>query len=242
MQRYFASIHGEEASLSPSDEHHLLDVMRTRVGEKLEIVDEGVVYSACVESLSPLRIKLDHEVRQEHELKSHLLLAFALLKGGHDELVLQKGTELGVAAFYPFVSKRTIIEMHSEADRAKRLERYSKIVKGAAEQSKRTLVPEVKPILSFDEILKVSADQRLLAYENVSEDGKPFGEAVSALKAGQSCLLLVGPEGGFEPSEAERASAAGFAMVGLGKRILRAETASIYAASVFSYVSEAPKR
>jgi 16S rRNA (uracil1498-N3)-methyltransferase len=238
MQRYFASVKGEEVILSLSDEHHLLDVMRAKAGEKIEIVDGGIVYSATVRSVDPLRIEKGEEVRQEHELPCHLLLAFALLKGGHDEWVLQKGTELGVAAFYPFLSKRTIIEVRDDKDKAKRFDRYSKIVKGAAEQCKRSTLPEVSPVLSFDELLEIPADLHLVAYENVSEDGEPFGKAVAALKAGQSCLLLIGPEGGFEPSEIEKARQAGFQTVGLGKRILRAETASVYAASVFSFVSE----
>jgi 16S rRNA (uracil1498-N3)-methyltransferase len=238
MQRYFASVVGKQAFLSDLDAHHLLDVMRGKVGDEIEIVDGGDLFSGTITSLSPLVIAVSPKMKVESELPVHLFLAFALLKHGNDELVLEKGTELGVASFYPFISSRTIIRLDSALEKSRKLERYGKIVKGASEQSKRTLLPEVQPIVSFSELLQTPADLKLLAYENVSEDVASLPLALKSLKKGQSCLVAIGPEGGFSPLEAEQAKQAGFRFVSLGRRILRAETASLYAASVLGYELE----
>jgi 16S rRNA (uracil1498-N3)-methyltransferase len=238
MQRYFASVVGKQAFLSDSSAHHLLDVMRAKVGEEIEIVDGGDLFNGTVTSLSPLVITVSPKETPLAELPVHLALAFALLKHGNDELVLEKGTELGVASFRPFISSRTIIRLDSKADQDKKLDRYAKIVKGAAEQSKRTVVPVVEPIVSFKALLETPADSKLFAYENVSEDVASLPKALENLKPGETCLIVIGPEGGFSPLEAEQAKAAGFQFVSLGRRILRAETASLYAASVFGYLME----
>jgi 16S rRNA (uracil1498-N3)-methyltransferase len=241
MQRYFASVVGKQAFLSDKDAHHLLNVMRASVGQEIEIVDGGDLFSGKIISLSPLNIAVTPKENRVSELPSHLCLGFALLKHGNDELVLEKGTELGVASFRPFISSRTIIRLDGQEDKDKKLERYEKIVKGASEQSKRTTIPTLEPIVSFAELLKAPADLKLLAYENVSEDVASLPNAFASLKPGATCLILIGPEGGFSPEEAAEAKAAGFTFVSLGRRILRAETASLYAASVFSYQVEAEK-
>jgi 16S rRNA (uracil1498-N3)-methyltransferase len=242
MQRYFARIDKDQVFLSAEDQHHLLDVMRSKVGEAIEIVDQGDVYSAQIASLNPLKIVLGPLLAKASELPAHLLLAYALLKHANDEEVLDKGTELGVSSFLPFISSRTIIRLPGEEEKAKRLERFEKIVKAASEQSKRTLIPSVQPIRDYLSVLGLSADLKLLAYENESDDVESLPNALASLQAGQSCLIVIGPEGGFSPDEAQKALQNGFRFVSLGRRILRAETASIYAASVFSYALESERK
>ena len=104
MERFFAKIAENHAFLSKEDEHHLLNVMRAKKGEKIEVVDEGDLYLCEVFSISPLEVLVLNEINRPTELNVHLILGFALLKGGHDELVLMKGTELGVSSFLPFIS------------------------------------------------------------------------------------------------------------------------------------------
>jgi 16S rRNA (uracil1498-N3)-methyltransferase len=100
------------------------------------------------------------------------------------------------------------------------------------------VIPSVAPILSFQQILALPADLKLFAYENVADEVTSFAQALASLKAGETCLIVIGPEGGFSPKEALQAKEAGFVFVSLGKRILRAETASLYAASIFAYERE----
>ncbi len=237
MERFFAQIKDNKAFLSNEDAHHLLNVMRAKSGDKIEIVDEGELYLAKVSKTSPLEIEIIENIHRPTELNSHLVLAFALLKGGHDELVLMKGTELGVSTFLPFISERTIIRLDKK-EREKRLERFKKIVSGAASQSKRLITPEVLPIADYKDVLSFAADKRYLAYENVSDSSFNLPKEFSSIEKDMNVICLVGPEGGFSPKEAEMAKEKGFTYLSLGRRILRAETASIYLASVFSMLEE----
>lgn len=238
MQRYFAPIENGYAIFSEESAHHLLHVMRMGKGDEIEIVDEGDVFLASIEETDPLRIKILHEVIRDVELKADLFLAFALLKGGHDDLVYQKGTELGVKGFLPFLSKRTIIRLEGEKDKKKRQERAEKIIRNAAEQSKRNLVPEVKAISSYKEVLSIPAEHKLIAYENLSGEEFDLPKAFQSVKPGERVIILIGPEGGFTPEEVAMAEEAGYRSVSLGKRILRAESASLYAAAAFAYQTE----
>lgn len=241
MERLFAAICGKDVLFSSFDEHHLVDVMRVKVGDRIEVSDAGDLYLAEVRNLAPLKIEVVEEIMSPSELKAHLCLAFSLLKGGHDELVIQKGTELGVSEFYPFYSSRTIVRLDKEADRKKREDRFRLIAKGASEQSKRNLIPVVHPIISYSELLKEKADIRLLAYEGEAGNVASLPKQLREIKDNQRLLSIVGPEGGFSISEVEAATSAGFLSVGLGKRILRAETASIYLSAIFSYVTESER-
>lgn len=149
MQRYFATIVGDKALLSNNDAHHLVDVMRAEVGENIEVADGGNVYQCVVASLDPLTINVVEEKKRECELPVSLLLGFALLKHGNDEMVYEKGTELGVSSFYPYVSSRTIVRPNGLSDKEKKYQRSEKIVKGACEQSKRSRLPEIHHIHSL---------------------------------------------------------------------------------------------
>lgn len=240
MQRFEAKILGGEALFSDSEAHHLLDVMRAREGDIFEVISLGEVYLARLEKRNPLKVTVIRKLDEDNELPSHLVLGFSLLKGGHDELVLLKGTELGVSAFRPFISSRTIIKL-SDEEKKRRLLRFQKIVEEGSKQSKRTLVPTVYPIESYSEVLEAAAERKVIAYENEKEEVGRLDEAIASLKDGENLLSLVGPEGGFSQKEVAEAGSKGFLSVGLGKRILRAETASLYLASVFSYLKERGK-
>ena len=239
MNRFFGTVLNGKAFLGENDAHHLLSVLRAKEGEKVEIVSDGRLFLATVDSLRPLSVSIEEELHSEAELDCDLYLAFSLLKNGHDELVFQKGTELGVKGFLPFISKRTIISL-DEKDKEKRLSRYQKIVQGAAEQSKRLVVPTVYPIESFKSVLSFGdADfQRYFAFEGAIGEEFSLFRTFSNLKKGCKSLVLIGPEGGFSEEEAHLAKEKGFQTISLGKRILRAETASIYLASAFMTARE----
>ncbi len=238
MNRFFGEIKEGFAFLSAEDSHHLSRVLRIKKGEEVEIVSQGELYLAQVISASPLSLKVKEKRASRNELPSDCYIAFALLKGGHDELVLQKCTELGAKGFLPFLSKRTIIKLDHK-EREKRGERYRKIVLSAAAQSKRLTVPSVSGILDFKDLLAQSADYKFIAYENLSVSNPLSSfEALSAIKEGSKTIFLIGPEGGFEEGEVASATKRGFVPISLGRRILRAETASIFLSSVFSYLME----
>lgn len=231
MKSLFCPIVDGKAVLSEEDERHLFLVLRAKEGEPIEVVDGDRRYKAVVSSLNPPTIVIEKETETGHELDISLILGFSLLKGQHDEWALEKGTELGVSAFHPFVSSRTIVQL-ADSQKEKRLLRHEKIVKGAAEQSSRDLIPEVRTVKRFEELLEEEADVKVLAYENEEGDVSSYLEKVANMKKGERLLVLIGPEGGFSLSEVQKAKAKGFSSVSLGRRILRAETAMIAAAAL----------
>ena len=241
MPRYSAcQKEGDILSFSAEVSHHAVSVMRVRIGEEIEAVHEGTVFAAQVTSLKPFEARLIHEIKEDRELRANLILGFALLKGGHDEMILQKGTELGVHAFLPLETERVIIRFKKEAEKENRRERYQKIVTGAVEQCRRSFVPKVEKITNVNDVIHYPAEVKLFAYEKEAIEGKTLKEALVPVQDHQNVLLLLGPEGGWSETEADRLLKAGFLPISLGRRILRAETAAIFAASVFA--SEEEKR
>ncbi len=237
MQRVFASLKEGEAILSKEDIHHLRDVVRIRLGEEVEVVSEEGVYLCRASSLDPFRIEEIAKINEKRETENPLTIAWSLLKGENNDWIVMKGTEIGATSFLPFLSKRTIVKA-SAGEEDNRLLRLKRIAKESAQQCRRKMIPEVQPYRDFLSILKDSYDIKLFAYEGLSGQGMSIPEALSSHKKGESVLLLIGPEGGFTPEEAKFAEENGFLSVSLGRRILRAETAAIYGASLISSWSE----
>ena len=232
MNRFFADWKDGKPFLNEDSLFHLRFVLRARIGEKIEIVTNEKLYRASIRSLDPFEVDLLEEVDEKRETGIDIYLGFSLLKGGHDELVIQKGTELGVKEFFPFYSERTIILLKDEKEKQKRLDRFQKIAFGACEQSKRINAVSVHPIVSFSSLLSTPSDHRYIAYEAEAGNSDSLWKELPKIKKGESIFILVGPEGGFSEKEVKEAISSGFKAISLGRRILRAETASIAASSL----------
>lgn len=233
MQRYFAKVMNRQVVLDEGDQYHLLKVMRARVGDEVEIVAEGRVYLSQVKCLKPLQIETLHVIKENNELKNDVVLIVSLLKGEKLDLVLQKATELGVEEIVLLQSERSIAKIRG-LDKDYKLERFSRIVKEAAEQSKRTRIPLVYRVIKMHDLPEVEADICLIAYEGAQGSSASFLKAIKKATPGQRISILIGPEGGFSPEEVNEATEYGYQIVSLGRRILRAETASFYAMSVLA--------
>ena len=237
MQRIFASIINHQVVLSPEDAHHLRSVVRLRVGEEVEVVSPDGVYLCRASSIAPFIIEEVAKISEKRELENSLTIAWSLLKGENNDWIVMKGTELGVTNFVPFLSKRTIVKANvGEEDN--RLIRMQRIAKESAQQCRRERIPEVSSYIKYLDVIDGDYDIKLFAYEELTGKGKTIPETLKEHKAGEKVLLVIGPEGGFTPEEAELAKEKGFTMVSLGRRILRAETAAIYGASLISSWSE----
>lgn len=149
------------------------------------------------------------------------------------ELVLEKLTELGAARIVPYVSARSATLAERDAGQ-KKSHRWPHVVRRAARQCRRPMLPELAPVLSWEQVLEESsgADLRLLLYEG--DALWMLREALLRETPGR-VALLVGPEGGFTAAEVEVAQARGVLPVSLGPRILRTETAAIVAAAIIQY-------
>lgn len=243
MQRYFIDPgHWSEhqVEITGDDVHHIVNVMRTTVGEAIIVSDgAGKAAVARLTAIEPKRVvaAIAEPLANESELPVRVTIAQGLPKGDKMEWILQKGTELGAFAFFPFSSERTIVKLDAKKE-AKKLERWQKIAKEAAEQSHRAVLPEVLAPVSFAQLLKASQayTAAVIAYEKEVESG--LRGVLTGLKPGDSLLVLIGPEGGFSEEEVARAEAAGVRSVTFGPRILRTETASQYVLAAVSYQFE----
>ena len=236
MQRYFASIDQDfVVHLSKDDEHHILHVMRMKIGDEIEVVDNKALYLCRLDSTNPLAISVVHEIASDVEISEDVTLLFALTKGDKIDLVLQKATELGVKKVALIQSERTVVK-YDDKDIEKKSQRFIKIMKEASEQSHRLIVPEFLGIFNLKSLPpQAFSDLNYVAYE---KDAFKADDQFQGLEKGKSITVLVGPEGGFSKQEIDNLVDIGFIRTSLGKRILRAETAAIYALSVIGYLLE----
>lgn len=233
MQRYFARTVGQRVILSDDDVFHLTRVMRARPGENIEVVSDGMVYHAIIDSIRPLEISIVRKLTENNELRNDVILICSLLKGEKMDLVLQKATELGVSEIVLLKTERTIVKINS-SDKNVKFQRFNKILKEAAEQSKRSRIPALYRLIEMDQLRTIEADVRIIAYEGEVGSTESFNKVLQSIKPKQKVAIIVGPEGGFSTKEVDIATHYGYKKVSLGKRILRAETASFYALSVIS--------
>lgn len=236
MQRYFASfLDKEHIKLNNDDEHHLLHVMRMKKDDEIEAVINQKLFLCRIEKTNPLSIYIVHEMKSDVELKENITLLFALTKGDKIDLVMQKATELGAKRVALIQSERTVVK-YEEKDLEKKITRFQKIMKEASEQSHRLIVPELIGVFNLKKLPDtIKSDLNYVAYE---KDASGTSEMFKGLEKNKSITVLIGPEGGFSEDEIFLLTNQGFIRTSLGKRILRAETAAIYALSVIGYLLE----
>jgi 16S rRNA (uracil1498-N3)-methyltransferase len=222
------SVVGERASLTGAPHHHLGHVLRLTPGVRLLLVEEGgPQHLARVEQITASEVRL---VVEEHlgagpSPRPRLTLLYGLSRRVRTEWVLQKATELGVDALQLCLCERSV--SHVDASE-RRLERWQEIMRQAARQSGRELLPCLGPPLPFADALAAvgAAELRLVA----RIDGAPPSELQERLAtASEAVAVAVGPEGGFSPRELQQAEAAGFLGIRLGPTTLRTETAALVA-------------
>ena len=230
MQHYFGTIADNKAIIDGKQIHHLLTVRRTNIGERIEVSDGTDAYLCVVDSLDPLDISVLQKIEEKRELDIDLTIAFGVLKGDHNDLIVLKGTELGVAKFIPFTSSRTIVDPSGKEDN--RILRLRKKAEEGAMQCRRDVVPEVTEYKTLEEVLAMQSDVKIFAYEAMLGCDDGLMSIARNIKKHDHVLVVIGPEGGFSKEEARLALDYDFNFVALGRRILRAETAAIYCASV----------
>ncbi len=227
--RFFVDTIGEEVVLTGDEFRHARNVLRLREGSEITLLDgSGAEYAAVVAKVERNALVAHVLSRREgtREPETDVLLLVGALKGDKTEFVVQKATELGAGEIGVFSSEYCAAYMNEN-----KLERLNRVAREAAKQCMRGKAPAVVCFGSLEEALGHAEGYRnkLFACEFAEESEKDPG------KAEGSCALVVGSEGGFSKAEAELARAHGFAMVSLGKRILRAETAAIALLSVVLY-------
>jgi 16S rRNA (uracil1498-N3)-methyltransferase len=236
MQRYF-SISDNEIILSSSDVHHIVNVMRSKKGDLFEIVSNSIIYVCEIVSINPLEYKIVESKQSLSELNKDITLFYCLAKGDKNELVIQKATEIGVKNIVFLSSKRSVVKL-DQKDFLKKKERYIKIAKEASEQSKRTTIPNIYGLFDINKIPnELLSEINTVAYEESSGfTSNTYSIFTDFIQNNKSLSILIGPEGGLDINEIDELKKQGFKLISLGKRILRTETAAIYALSVMSFL------
>ena len=236
MRRFFVPPHSlqqHRISLEGDTLHHLSKVLRLTTGEEIILLDGcGNLCQCRIESLgrkSGEALVLRRWQESERVLPVQLLQS--LPKGDKMELILQKGTELGVTGFVPVLAGRSTPRLVADREQS-RQQRWERIIQEAARQCRRPILPRLAPAITLTEALSAcTAELRLLPWE---EESRPLA-SVLPQRPPASAAVLIGPEGGFSAVEAAQASAAGFVPVSLGPRILRSETAGFVVTTILQH-------
>jgi 16S rRNA (uracil1498-N3)-methyltransferase len=240
VRRYFVppgTVAGREVVLPPELARRLAKVLRLQRGDRVILADGGGRdYEVELSDVSARAASafVVGERPSPPEPSLALVLYQSLVRPQRFELVLEKGTEIGVSRFVPLLSGRAQVRTPSGGQRA---ERWRRIVSEAAEQCGRGRVPAVDPPLPFEEAVRSATPRRtglglrLIPWEGERSQGlRSYLRALEERPATVS--LFIGPEGGFAEDEVEMARGAGCVPVSLGPRILRSETAGIVAAAL----------
>jgi 16S rRNA (uracil1498-N3)-methyltransferase len=218
------------------DYHYLFHVRRLRPGDRVVLFDgEGREADATVASIGPQSATV--EVGEPREIGKRtaprLTVILSLIKGERMDWSLTKLVELGVGRIVPLQAERSVVRLEGERAERRR-ERFQAQIRAAVQQCRAVQVPVVDPVCRLDQALAAVADAEL---KLVFWEGAKAVPVRSVLPASPpiSAALLIGPEGGLTGDEVEAAVAAGFAAVGLGPRILRADTAAVAGAAIIGY-------
>jgi len=216
---------GDRAALIGEHAAHLSRVLRVQAGQEFDVACGEVVRRGTVSGVSDVRVEfvLGGAVTASEVAPVNLLLA--VFKFDRMEWAIEKCTELNVTTIVPVIARRT--EKHMAAAAENRLERWRRIGREAAEQSRRTAVPEIGEPVKLVEALDRAAELRIVLAETERE--AQLSDLLRERPRASSVALAVGPEGGWAPEELQLFDRAGWTSASLGNTILRAETAAIAA-------------
>lgn len=244
MQRYFipeAHWLKENVHITSGDAHHIVRVMRFNIGDHIICNHpDGSVAECEIDSMTQhdVTAKILHWKEESAELPVDVTIVQGLPKGDKIELTLQKGTELGASEFIPFVADRSIVQW-DEKKKAKKHQRFLKIVKEASEQCHRTKIPDIQSVMSLQEMLKYVEGYDIKIFAHTDEartyDFQSLAQILKQTHLNKRIVICIGPEGGFSESEVALLKEQDFSPVRLGARILRTETAALYALASISY-------
>lgn len=247
MQQYFvAGKAQDEVTITDKDMmKHMFQVMRLADDDEVVLVfDDHIKRLAKVLDSSSHRFQILETLDSDVELPVDVTIAVGFPKGDKLEFLAQKTTELGANQLWAFPADWSVVKWDGKK-LAKKGDKLAKITLGAAEQSKRNRVPEVTLFEKKADFLAglSSFDKVFIAYEESAKEGETAALAreLSRMTAGEKLLFIFGPEGGISPEEIAAFEAHGGQTIGLGPRIMRAETAPLYALSSISYALELQK-
>jgi len=227
----------ETLILTGGEAHHCTRVLRSKVGDLVEVFDgEGKSQKGKISELSKEKVVIDptEEVKIS-ERSSEIHLCQSIPKGGNMELIVQKAVELGVASIQPLITENTVARSEQLK---KKQEKWQRIALEACKQCGQDFLPEVKEALQFSEFIKDPELRSLNIVAALHPARVKFSDLFKGDKVNKgvtSASLIVGPEGDFSSIEYEQLLDRGYQPVSLGDIVLRVETATLYCLSVLKH-------
>lgn len=224
-----------------SDVNHIKNVLRMKENDELLISDGmGRDYHCSIDSITNEKITaeiLDTDY-EGCELSSRFYLFQGMPKADKMELIIQKAVELGVHEIIPVLTRRSVVKIDDKKKESK-LKRFQSISESAAKQSRRNIVPKVNDFMLFEEALNYAKDfsMNIIPYENF-KDMQATRNILDRIEDNMNIGIFIGPEGGFDETEIDKAREIGCNEISLGKRILRTETAGMAILSVLMFKLE----
>ena len=224
------------------DVNHIKNVLRLNIGEEILVCNQNTSNNYVCKVSEILKKEIICEITQKSDKSSESNIKIDIFQGlpkaDKMELIIQKGTELGVNSFIPVKFKRTIVKL-DEKDEVKKIDRWQKIAEVAAKQSGRDIIPKIKSVENIKNICNLikEYDRVLVAYE--CENKNSLKNELKKLTANSlKIAVVIGPEGGIEENEVSELKKAGAKIVTLGKRILRTETVALAITAIINYELE----
>jgi 16S rRNA (uracil1498-N3)-methyltransferase len=239
MSRFFApkeNVRDNIIIIDGQEAKHILNVMRLSENDKVVVFDgTGKEYTGFIKETKPksLIVEIVSVKTPKYGKLPEITLAQALPKKGKMDYIVEKATELGASSVIPILSERTVVKIDEE-NNSKKTERWKKIVHEAAKQCGRTDVPEVSDIKKFYDVIEKISDFDLALMGCLSNDTINLKEAISNFSSGK-IIIFIGPEGDFTPEEIKIAKDANCKTVTFGNRVLKSDTAGLYALSVLAH-------
>jgi len=221
-------VSGNRALLTGAHAAHLARVLRARIGQEFDISAGSQVRRGRITTIDPERVEFELGEEIASPSPPRVTLALAIFKFDRMEWAIEKCTELGVSTIVPLIAQRTNTHLASSASR--RVERWRRIVRQAAEQSRQVQPPEIRAPIKLKDAIALPGHRRILLSEGEQET--TLIEALQSDAIGSDVVLALGPEGGWTDGEVERFRASGWLTASLGNAILRAETAAIATTAV----------
>ena len=228
-----------EVRIAGSDARQIRTVLRLGIGDELQVTAGGCHYRTQIATMT--RDLVIAEILRTIDVCTEpsvsITLAQALPKSEKMDWIVQKGTELGVSEFALFRSCRCVAKLDAERTTS-RITRLHRIAKEAAEQSGRCVIPNVRGVLSLDELLREVSEYDLALLCSEGQGIPMLGNVLREFADVGNILVIVGPEGGLSEDEEAAAVRSGGKLVSLGSQILRCETAALAASAIIVHETD----
>ncbi len=245
MHRFFVNkIMDNQAVIHGEDYSHIVTVLRLKKNDEVSVFnyEHGEFLAKIININSKektIHLQIIEKIRDREKINIKIIAIISLIKNEKMDFIIEKLTELGVNELIPVITKRSVIKIK---DNESKIKRWEKIVYSAVKQSGRLTKPEILPVVfSVSDITKKISDNcvKFLIWEK--EEKRYLIDEINKIKEKDSVCFFIGPEGGFEESEADELIKYGFIPVSLGDTTLRAETAAVLSAGIICQVARRSK-